>query len=444
MSFRSTSLFRPRRHARAWCLPARISSALLALAFVLALGWAAATPQAAAASAPIRAYRGLGTWFDMWDYSPSTWKNPEAAAAKLAVKMKARGVVTLYLETANYHMPEGSETIYRRDAVGPIIEQCHAQGIKVVAWYLPGFTNLAKDWARSKAAIDFRSAGGQRFDSFTLDIEATTVKPATLRTKRLLTLSRKIRAKVGSTYPLGACIMSPAGMTKSPSIWPGFPYAGLAAIYDVFVPMGYYTYHGDGYANAYRDTRDNIRIIREQTGLPSVPIHVIGGDAAKSSVNETMAYVRALRENGALGGSLYDWGTTSDESWAQLANVRFNPRQSLALPLVLPSAARLGYCGADRTHPKEVFYETTKQKGDRVLSFRLFDAQDDEVRLLVNWQDAGPLAAGPVRKWSEMRSVTIPASLLLPKGRNVIGFVARGEFPKWQRWGVRDVSIAVP
>ena len=254
-----------------------------------------------AASAPIRAYRGLGTWFDMWDYSPSTWKNPEAAAAKLAVKMKARGVVTLYLETANYHMPEGAETIYRRDAVGPIIEQCHAQGIKVVAWYLPGFTNLAKDWARSKAAIDFRSATGQKFDSFTLDIEATTVKPATLRTKRLMTLSNKIRAKVGSSYPLGACIMSPAGMTKSPSIWPGFPYAGLAAIYDVFVPMGYYTYHGDGYANAYRDTRDNIRIIREQTGLPSIPIHVIGGDAAKSSVDETMAYVRALRENGALG-----------------------------------------------------------------------------------------------------------------------------------------------
>ena len=195
-----------------------------------------------------------------------------------------------------------------------------------------------------------------------------------------MTLSNKIRAKVGSRYPLGACIMSPAGMTKSPSIWPGFPYAGLAAIYDVFVPMGYYTYHGDGYANAYRDTRDNIRIIREQTGMPSIPIHVIGGDAAKSSVDETMAYVRALRENGALGGSLYDWGTTSEESWAQLANVRFNPRQNPALPLVLPSAERLGYCGADRTHPKEVFYETAKQKGDRVLRFRLFDVQVDEVR----------------------------------------------------------------
>ena len=420
----------------------RLFSLFIVLAFVFALG-VATPPSRAATSAPIGAYRGLGTWFDMYDYG-SAWKNPEAAAAKLAVKMKARGVVTLYLETANYHMPEGSETVYRRDAVGPIIEQCHAQGIRVVAWYLPGFTNTAKDWARSKAAIDFRSAGGQKFDSFTLDIEATTVKPATTRTKRVLALSQRIRTKVGSKYPLGACIMSPAGMTKYPSIWPGFPYAGLAAIYDVFVPMGYYTYHGDGYANAYRDTRDNIRIIREQTGMPTVPIHVIGGDAAKSSEDETMAYVRALREDGALGGSLYDWGTTSESSWAQLKNVRYNPRQSVALPPALPFAAPLGYCGADRTHPKEVFYETTKQKGDRVLRFRLFDVQADEVHLWVNWQDAGALPAGPVRKWSPFRTVTIPAALLDPKKRNVIGFVARGDYPTWQRWGVRDVSIAAP
>ena len=424
--------------------PASAVPALLVLACVLILGAAAALPQTAAASAPVRSYRGLGTWFDMWDYNPTTWKNPDAAAAKLSVKMKARGVTTLYLETANYHMPEGSETIYRRDAVGPIIEQCHAQGIKVVAWYLPGFTNLSKDWARSRAAIDFRTSGGQKFDSFTLDIEATMVKPATLRTKRLLSLSKKIRAKVGSKYPLGACIMSPAGMTKSPSIWPGFPYAGLAAIYDVFVPMGYYTYHGDGYANAYRDTRDNIRIIREQTGRPNIPIHVIAGDAAKSSGSETTAYVRALRENGALGGSMYDWGTTDEASWRALSNVRFNPRQALALPLALPSTARLGYFGGDRTHPKEVFYETGGQKGDQVLRFRLYDVQADEVRLVVNWQDAGPLAAGPLKRWSGTRAVTIPASLLKPRGRNVIGFVARGEFPRWQRWGVRSVRLSTP
>ena len=247
--------------------------------------------------------------------------------------------------------------------------------------------------------------------------------------------------------------MSPAGMTKSPSIWPGFPYAGLADLYDVFVPMGYYTYHGDGYANAYRDTRDNIRIIREQTGRSSIPIHVIGGDSAKSSQDETMAYVRALRENGALGGSLYDWNTTSDASWVQLSNVRFNPRQSPALPLAPPFATPLGYCGADRTHPKEVFYETAGQKGDKVLHFRLFDVQADEVRLLVNWQDAGSLAAGPVRKWSGTRSVTIPASLLNPKSaqrdrlrrpRRVPGVAALGRPRRVHRGSLTAAPRAAP
>jgi hypothetical protein len=233
-------------------------------------------------------------------------------------------------------------------------------------------------------------------------------------------------------------------MAMHPSYWPGFPFKALAGIYDVFVPMGYYTYHGDGYGNAYRDTRDNIRIIREQTGLPSIPIHVIAGDGAQSSGSETTAYVRALRENGALGGSMYDWATTSDASWRALKNVRFNPRQAPALPLTLPFAAPLGYCRADRTHPKEAFFETTGQKGDVVLRFRLYDVQTDEVRLLVNWQDAGPLAAGPVKAWTAVRKVTIPASLLLPKARNVVGFVARGDFPAWRRWGVRDVTIAAP
>ncbi len=294
------------------------------------------------------------------------------------------------------------------------------------------------------AAIRFRSAGGQAFDSFALDIEASIVKDVGTRNARLRRLSNRVRSAVGRRYPLGAIIPSPAGMAMHTSYWPRFPYKTLAGIYDVFVPMGYYTYHGNGYTNAYRDTRDNIRIIRQKTGRASVPIHVIAGDAAKSSGIETKAYVRALRENGALGGSMYDWATTSDASWRALKNVRLNPRQTPALPRTLPYAAPLGYCGAERTHPKEVFYQTTGQAGDRVLRFRLFDVQADEVRLVVNWHDLGPLAAGPVKAWTGVRTVTIPASLLKPKARNVIGFVARGAYPAWQRWGVRSVSIRTP
>ena len=420
--------------------PSRLLVVLLAvLVCAAALGAAAALPQAAdAASAPIFSYRGLGTWVDMYD--ARAWDNPTAAVKD----MKAHGVRTLFLETANYHLPTDSSTIFRRADAGRLVEAAHAQGLKVVAWYLPGFKDPTKDWKRTKAAIDFRTANGQRFDSFTLDIEASIVKDVDTRNTRLRQLSKRIRAYVGARYPLGACIPSPAGMAMHTSYWPRFPFKTLAGIYDVFVPMGYYTYHGDGYANAYSDTRDNIRIIREQTGKPTVPIHVIAGDGAKSSATETTAYVRALRENGALGGSMYDWATTSDASWKALKNVRCNPRQSVALPPALPFAKPLGYCGADRTHPKEAFFQTTRQNGDRVLTFRLFDAQAGEVRLVVNWQDLGPLAAGPAKKWTGVRSVTIPASALKPRARNVIGFVARGEYPSWQRWGVRDVAISTP
>jgi len=415
--------------------PLRFVSSLVLCA--VALGAAAALPQAAAASAPVRSYRGLGAWVDMYD--AKAWDDPAAAVSDMA----GRGVRTLYLETANYHLPADS-AIFRRADAGRLIEEAHARGIKVVAWYLPGFKEPAKDYRRSMAAIRYRTPAGQRFDSFALDIEASIVKDVAERSSRLRALSGRIRAAVGDAYPLGAIIPSPAGMVMHPGYWPGFPYKALADVYDVFVPMGYYTYHGDGYANAYRDTRDNIRIIREQTGRPGVPIHVIAGDGAKSSASETSAYVRALRENGALGGSMYDWATTSDASWRQLRNVRFNPRQRPVLPLALPAVVPLGYFGADRSHPKEVFYETAGQPGDRVLRFRLYDAQADEVRLVVNWKDLGALAAGPVKAWSRVRSVTLPAALLEPGARNVIGFVARGDHPAWRRWGVRDVSLAVP
>ena len=411
--------------------------ASLAALVILAALAAAALPQAAA-GVSINAYRGLGTWVDMYD--AKALNNPAAAAKH----MQAQGVRTLYLETANYHKPENADTIFRRDAVAALIQQCHARGIKVVAWYLPGFKDPAKDYKRSMAAIRFRTSDGQRFDSFALDIEASIVKDVKVRNSRLHTLSKRIRAAVGSKYTLGAIIPSPAGMAMHTAYWPNFPYKTLAGIYNVFVPMGYYTYHGNGYTNAYRDTRDNIRIIREKSGRPSVPIHVIAGDAAKSSGTETKAYVRALRENGALGGSMYDWATTNAVSWAALRNVRVNPRQRPVLPRDLPYAARLGYCAADRTHPKEVFYQTSGQAGERVLRFRLYDVQASEVRLVVNWQDMGKLPAGAAKKWSPFREVTIPASALKAKSRNVIGFVARGTYGNWSTWGVRDVTLTAP
>ncbi len=413
----------------------RLRTSVSALLVVLATAAAAtlALPVAAdAGKAPITAYRGLGSWVDIYD--PRAWDDPAAAVGDMA----RHGVRTLYIETANYRI---DVSLYRKAALSVFIEQAHARGMKVVAWYLPGLGDLDKDLRRSLAAINHRTPGGQRFDSFALDIEDSHVKPASLRSQRVGTLSRQIRAAVGRSYPLGGIIPSPAGMELRPTYWRDFPYGMVAEVYDVIVPMGYYTYHGNGAAQAYDETLENVRLVREKSGSQTVPIHVIGGLGDASTGAETTAYVRALRQTGCLGGGLYDWSTTDGADWRALANVRYNVRQRPALPVSLGYLAPLGNCRQDATHPKEVFYVAPGQDGDRVLRVRLWDVQADEVRLIVNWREVHVFAAGPRWTWTKVRTVEIPARLLRAGGDNVIGVVARGDAPSWRRWGVRDLTL---
>jgi hypothetical protein len=407
----------------------------LVLVAVLAVMAAAALAQPAAADArkaPLVAYRGLGSWVDI--YEARAWNDPAAAVADMA----KHGVRTLYIETANFRI---STALYRPAALNVFIEQAHARGMYVVAWYLPSFTDLDRDLRRSKAAIDYRTPGGQRFDSFALDIEDRSVKPASLRIARLTTLSRQIRAAVGTGYPLGGIIPSPIALEWSPPYWPDFPYKMVAEVYDVIVPMGYYTFHGDGTGQAYSETIRNVEILRAKTGNSMVPIHIIGGVGDKSTASETTAYVRAVRETGCLGGSMYNWSTTDAADWRALQDIRFNPLQRPALPVAVGYAAPLGNCPQDTTHPKEVFYTAPRQDGDRVLRLRLWDAQTDELRLIVNWRTVGTFAAGPKWEWTKVRTFKIPAKLLHASGRNVIGIVARGDAPRWERWGVRDLTL---
>ena len=135
--------------------------------------------------------------------------------------MQGHGVRTLFLETSNYHWPSA---LNRPDAMSALIEtgpRARPQGRRLVPAGVqrPGQGLQAVAWRRSR----FRSAAGQKFDSFTLDIEASIVKDVDTRNSRLRTLSNRIRAAVGASYPLGACIPSPAGMAKNASYWPRLP-----------------------------------------------------------------------------------------------------------------------------------------------------------------------------------------------------------------------------
>jgi hypothetical protein len=276
-----------------------LAAALTAL--VLA-GGAQARP-----GADLGLYRGLGTWVDIYD--PSLFANPEAAVAG----MVARGVRTLYLETGNYKQ---RVDVFRPDRQSRFLEAAHAAGIRVVAWYLPSFKNVARDLRRSLAAVEYRTPSGQAFDAFALDIEAPVVRSPALRTDRLLDLSRQLRAAVGPDYPLGAIIPSPRGIELTASYWPGFPYAELSQIYGVALPMTYFTYRVEGGAAVRDYIERSIAIV--ETEAPGWPIHVIGGIGDRTSRLEARGFMRAVTGCGAIGWSVYDYSVTRESTWAWL------------------------------------------------------------------------------------------------------------------------------
>ena len=259
----------------------------------------------------LRPYRDLGSWIDMFDKGP--WKNPQHAVTRAA----NRGVSTLFIQTANYR---SKHALYRPRALAKLVDAAHDAGLDVVAWYLPSFKNLERDLKRAKAAIDFTTDAGGRFDSFAMDIESTKVENVNRRNERMLRLSRRVRHYVGDAYAMAAIVPEAGAL-----YWPGFPYLSVSEHYDVFMPMGYFTYRVHGRAAVRRYTRGNIDAIRNGVADASFPVHAIGGIAGRTGPGEVEAFVKAVKGRAALGGSLYDLPITENNEWRQLKPLRRTP-----------------------------------------------------------------------------------------------------------------------
>ncbi|MFL5796437.1 MAG: hypothetical protein ACJ77A_00705 [Actinomycetota bacterium] len=265
----------------------------------------------------LSAYRGLGTWIDVYDQSdvfgPAAFGDPTTSVAE----MVRNGVRTVFLEAGSYRHP----AVAFPTATARFIRAAHAAGKRVVAWYLPLFRSVEHDFAEVVRVLRFRTPDGEGYDGFALDIEAAVV-PAARRIANFLTLSAAIRAAVGPDYALGAIIPSPRGLIRVPAYWPGFPYSQLPRFYDVVLPMSYFTFHEHGAAQVLRYVEDNVEIVRRATGEPGIPVHVIGGIADDMSPAETTAFVRGARSEHVFGASLYEFPRTSAFEWRALAPLR--------------------------------------------------------------------------------------------------------------------------
>lgn len=277
--------------------------------------------EARAASSAARAEVAAGTsaWVDVWDWSPTfvSSKSPGALPPFTLDRidaMAANGIQALWIQTARVEFPTD---VLDRALLGQIIARAHSHGMKVFAWYLPTFQDPSVDRHLLAQSI------GLGVDGVGVDIEDTSVELAT-RNVRLVELSQWLRATYPS-LPLGAIVLPPV-VTDIVNLnyWPQFPWAQLSTLYDVWMPMSYWTNRTpeSGWRDGYFYTAVNIDLVRANLGMPAAPVHPIGGLSNQSSVVDVQRFVWASKERGAIGGGLYDDMISTPEQYVAITPFR--------------------------------------------------------------------------------------------------------------------------
>ncbi|HEX2381746.1 MAG TPA: hypothetical protein VHI95_03855, partial [Acidimicrobiales bacterium] len=281
-----------------------------------------------------RAYAGQAAWVDAFDFGPAYQKAGAQPSVTPAVvdEMAAHGVRTLFLQAtrADSNQPGG---FVDRALVAEILVRAHRDGMRVVGWYLPTFADTDADLARMTSVARFNVLG-HRFDGLAADIEdVDTVADVDVRNQRLVELSKRIRADVGSEA-LGAIVLPPV-LTEvvNPNRWPDFPWSQLAPLYNVWLPMSYWTFrtNSSGYHDGYTYNDESIRRLRADLEDPDALVHGIGGIGDTATAGEITRFVQSLFDNHAIGGSLYDWNATPPES-RDLMQQQFDTGPGASLP----------------------------------------------------------------------------------------------------------------
>ena len=175
----------------------------------------AAKPRAtSSATAP---FTGMGTWVDVFDWSPFYAKGQPVKLGPGAVDAMAdNGVQVLYIQTTRADYTGGGD-IVDPQVLKQWLARADARGLQVVAWYLPTLSDVGADIRRLKSTATLGSV-----DGIGIDIESKAVVDHDERSRRLVELSRLARAALAGV-PLSA-ITLPNVVTDVINLnyWPRF------------------------------------------------------------------------------------------------------------------------------------------------------------------------------------------------------------------------------
>ncbi len=258
-------------------------------------------------------YRGTGVWVDVYDWTNEITRGRPTVGLEQIDQMADQGIQTIFIQTAHRRSPAD---VIEPERLLPMIDRAHARGMSVIAWYLPELVDTSLDLRRLLAAAALP------VDGVGVDIESRAVGDDAERTRRLIELSEGLRRNVGTKAISAITLDAVHIQVVNPAFWPGFPWPEIGALYDVIVPMAYWSGRKAEWRIGDRYIVENIDRIRASTGRPDIPIHIAGGIADGITLDDVAGMIWAIDVRGAIGGSLYDWNTSQAPQWALLGALR--------------------------------------------------------------------------------------------------------------------------
>ena len=279
----------------------------------------------------IDSYRGLGAWVDSFDADPNYLRGYATVLPSDVIEMSENKVRTLFLQSSR-SKDRSNKLISDPWYLAEFLLNAHASNVDVVAWYLPKWdVSDGEDLKRMLALSNFEVLG-HKFDGLALDIEWNGDDlDHQERSARLVELSENLRRNLGDRV-LGAIVMPPVVTDViNPNFWPEFPWADLENLYDVWLPMNYWSFRTEEHADPNYYNSENIKLLRKNLENRDIFVHPIGGvgladgtalpDPGEplATIDDLEGFVSSLTVSDAIGGSIYDWATTGPVARKQLA-----------------------------------------------------------------------------------------------------------------------------
>jgi hypothetical protein len=202
-----------------------------------------------------------------------------------------------------------------------LLGAAHGARLRVIPWVYTWLADLPGDLALALRAARHVSPTGEAPDGIAVDIEENLDEGV------VRTFGQLLRGAVGPARLLVAITFQPQHSQGRRT-----PYPAIAETFDVVAPMSYWHLRDApyGYAEAYAYVAESVRLIRERTGQPDLPVTVLGqtfdwftrGEigAGNPTADEVRGAMQGARDAGALGIGFFDWFSATPEEWEALGS----------------------------------------------------------------------------------------------------------------------------